>query len=160
MRIIRVAATVLARFFLSAIFLTAGVNKIFHWHESEKMLMNVLCDWQGYMGFSESAQNCFAALTPWSPLLLILATLLELVGGLLLLLGVREKLGASLLILFLLPTTILIHQFWFVDGGLRDVQQMMFLKNLAILGGLMMVILYGAQSPAKNDDFGSSLKFP
>ena len=156
MRIIRLCATVLARFLLSAIFLAAGVNKIFHWHETEKLLMNVLCDWQSYMGFSDSAQQCFASLTPWTPLLLILATLCELVGGLLLLLGVREKLGASLLILFLIPTTILMHQFWFVEGGLRDVQQIMFLKNLSILGGLIMVLLYGAKSPAKNDGFGGS----
>jgi putative oxidoreductase len=160
MRAIRIAATVLARFLLSAIFLASGVNKIFHWHEMEKMLMNILCDWQTYMGFSDTAQHCFTVLTPWTPLLLIAATLLELVGGLLLLLGVREKLGASLLVLVLIPTTIIVHQFWFVEGGLRDVQQIMFLKNLAILGGLLMVLLYGAQSPAKESGFGGSLKLP
>ena len=161
MKMVRAAAIVLARFLLSAIFLTAGVNKLFHWHETEKMLMSVLCDWQSYMGFSDTAQECFSILTPWTPFLLIGATLLELVGGLLLLLGVREKLGASLLILFLVPTTVLIHQFWFAEGGLREVQQIMFLKNLAILGGLLMVLLYGAQSPTKKEtSFGGSLKLP
>jgi uncharacterized membrane protein YphA (DoxX/SURF4 family) len=126
---------------LSAVFLAGAVNKIIHWHESEKTVMNALCDWQAYIGFSESAQSCFSILMPWTPLLLISATLFELVGGLLVLLGVREKLGAFLLILFLIPTTVIMHQFWFIEGSARELQTVMFLKNLAILGGLLMILL-------------------
>ena len=112
MKMLRASAIVLARFLLSAVFLASAVNKIFHWQEMERLLVNVLCDWQSHLSFSPSAQECFATLTPWAPLLLIVATLLELVGGLLLLLGVKERLGAFLLLLFLVPTTIVMHQFW------------------------------------------------
>jgi uncharacterized membrane protein YphA (DoxX/SURF4 family) len=160
MKVIRVATTVLARFLLSAIFLASAVNTIFHWHESEKLLMNVLIDWQGHLAFWEGMQKIFTVLIPWTPLLLIGATLLELIGGLLLLLGVKEKLGAALLILFLIPVTVIMHQFWFVEGGLRDVQQIMFLKNLAILGGLLMVLVFGAQAQGKEEGFGGSLRLP
>jgi uncharacterized membrane protein YphA (DoxX/SURF4 family) len=52
------------------------------------------------------------------------------------------------------------HQFWFVEGGLRDVQQIMFLKNLAILGGLLMVLVFGAQAQGKEEGFGGSLRLP
>lgn len=162
MKVIQTASTVLARFLLSAIFLAGGINKIFHWHESEKKMMNVFSDWQAYTDFSSSLQEFFASLVPWTPLLLIGATLFELIGGLLLLLGVREKWGAALLILFLIPTTILLHQFWFVEGPEKELQQIMFLKNLAIMGGLILVVLRGAQ-PAKDTSHGfsgGSLRLP
>lgn len=157
MKFIRTFSTVLARFFLSAVFLAGAVSKLFHWHESEKMLMNTLCDWQASLGFYETAQNCLAMITPWTPLLLIAATLFEMVGGLLLLLGMKEKLGASLLILFLIPATLLMHAFWLHEGGVRELQTIMFLKNLAILGGLLLVLLHGAQAKSGGDSSFSSM---
>lgn len=109
--------------------------------------MNTLCEWQANIGFSENLQDCLATLVPWTPFLLVVATLFELLGGLSVLLGIKEKLGAALLVLFLIPTTILIHQFWFIEGMAREVQITHFLKNLAILGGLLMIILQGTERP-------------
>lgn len=152
MRIIRVCTAALARFLMSAIFLSSAIKNIFYWHEVEGNLMTALCEWQAYVGFSEVAQNCFNILTPWAPLLLIVATLFLLGGGLLLLLGVREKLGATLLIFFLIPATLLYHSFWFMEGTVRDLQTIMFLKNLAILGGLLLVLLHGGQERSGNSD--------
>lgn len=153
MNTVRAATIVLARFLLTAVFLAAGMHKIFYWYESEKLMMDVLSNWQSHLSFSEAAQQVFSSLILFTPLLLFIVGVLEIVGGLLLLLGVREKLGAAMLIVMLIPTTILFHQFWFVDGSQRDLQQMMFLKNLAILGGLLLVILFGAQGPQKKDDY-------
>ncbi len=146
MRIVRLFTTFLTRFLISAIFLAGGINKIINWHETEKMVANVICDWQSYLAFSETLQNGFATLVPWTPLILMAGTLFELVGGLLILLGLKEKLGASLLILFLIPATVLMHQFWFIETGDRELQTAMFLKNLAILGALFMILLHGVQS--------------
>lgn len=84
---------------------------------------------------------------PWTPILLLFATLFELCGGLSILLGYREKLGAILLILFLIPATVLMHQFWFVEGAMRELQLTHFLKNLAILGGLILFTLQEADAP-------------
>lgn len=81
---------------------------------------------------------------PWTPVLLLTATLFELLGGLSVLLGYKEKWGATLLALFLVPTTIIMHQFWFVEGGGRELQMAHFLKNLAILGGLILFIQQGS----------------
>lgn len=146
MKVIHVCTTVLARFFLSLVFLAAAINKILHWHEMERTLMSLLCEWQSNAGFSENLQDCLATLVPWTPLLLVAATLCELFGGLSLLLGMKERWGAFLLFLFLIPTTILFHPFWFVDGMARELQITHFLKNLAIMGGLLMVVLKGAES--------------
>ena len=146
MKIIRGISVGLARFFLSAVFLASGINHVLHWSDAEKMLANIFCQWQGHLGFSDGLQECFASLTPWTPLMLVIGTLLQIVGGLLLLLGVKEKLGALLLILFLIPATILFHAFWLADEVDTEAQIVMFLKNLAILGGLMCVVLHGVQS--------------
>lgn len=147
MEIIRIGVTVLARFFISLIFLAGAVNKILHWHETERMLMGVLCEWQSNIGFSDRLQDCLANMIPLTPIILLIATLFELLGGLSVLLGAKEKMGATLLVLFLIPTTLLMHQFWFVEGTARELQLIHFLKNLAILGGLLMIILQGTEKP-------------
>lgn len=144
---------------MSAIFLASAIHKILNWSEAEKNLMNVLCDWQFHVGFSDQAQDCLAALVPWTPLLLVIATLFELVGGLLLLLGVRERLGATLLILFLIPTTVLFHSFWFLEGPARELQIVMMMKNFAILGGLFLVLLHGAEGESGGGGDFSGMKF-
>ncbi len=146
MRIIRICTAAIARFLMSAIFLASALKTILNWSETEKNLIGILCDWQMYASFSDDVQVCFTFLTPWSPLLLVVAVLLTLIGGLLVLLGMKEKLGAFLLILFLIPATILYHPFWFLDGETKDLQTIMFLKNLAILGGLLLMVLHGGQS--------------
>jgi uncharacterized membrane protein YphA (DoxX/SURF4 family) len=149
MKVIQICSIVLARFILSSIFLASAMGKIFHWQETEHSLIDVLSEWQNYVSFSEGLSNFIGALTPWSALLLLFGTLLELSGGLLVLLGIREKLGAGLLLLFLIPTTILFHQFWFIEGSARELQTVMFLKNLAIMGGLIMILIHGAQASSR-----------
>jgi putative oxidoreductase len=58
----------------------------------------------------------------------------EILGGLMVATGYRPRVGAVLLVLFLIPTTILFHPP--TEAG----QLMQFLKNLAVLGGLFVVI--------------------
>ena len=62
-----------------------------------------------------------------------------LLGGLSLLTGVRPKLGASLISGFLLGVTPRMHDFWNVgDGQQRMGEQVNFLKNVGLLGGMLM----------------------
>lgn len=150
MQAIRAASIVIARFLLSAVFLAAGIHKIVHWQETEAALMNALSHWQSCLSSFEFAQIFFSTLLAYTPTILLLATLMELAGGLLLLLGIKEKLGAALLVVLLIPTTLLFHQFWFLEPSDKELQQLMFLKNLAILGGLILVLLHGAQTPEKS----------
>src|SRR3990167_1530176 len=120
MKVIRLFISMVARFLISLVFLAGAVNKIIHWREVECSVMNTLCDWQFNVNFSESLQELVGWLASYMPLLLVIATLLEFFGALSVLLGIKEKFGAFLLILFLVPTTILMHQFWFVEGVARD----------------------------------------
>jgi putative oxidoreductase len=81
----------------------------------------------------------------WVPLFLTGAIVFELGGGLSLLLGLRARLGAQALIVFLIPTTLIFHDFWtYTDAREMQNQMQHFMKNLAILGGLFFVLGTGA----------------
>jgi putative oxidoreductase len=74
-----------------------------------------------------------------------LAGLLAAVGGLSVALGYRAKLGAWLLVVFLVPVSLRMHNFWAVsDPMLAAMQQAMFVKNLSLLGGALFVAYFGA----------------
>ena len=154
MKTSRVISIFLARLFLSLIFLIEGFEKLFNWHDTEKALMDALAEWQNFSGFSEPLQNFLTLLVPWASLLLGVGVFFELLGSFMLFIAYREKLGVALLILFLIPATFLFHSFWFFEGPMRELQMTMFLKNLAILGGLIFVAIHGAH--ARGDD-GSSM---
>lgn len=61
-------------------------------------------------------------------------------GGLSVLLGFAVTVGIALLILFLVPTTFIIHRFWAFEGDMRMVEMVNFSKNLALLGSLLMFL--------------------
>jgi putative oxidoreductase len=115
------------RLLLSAIFLMSGANKVFN-----------ASDTLGYMKAKMPVQDHAALMV-----LLVAAVVCELAGGLSVLLGWKAKWGAGLLILFLVPTTIFFHNFWAVPQEQQLTETMNFVKNLAILGGLLMVNALG-----------------
>ena len=70
---------------------------------------------------------------------------LSLVGGLSVLLGYRAKVGAWLLVLFLVPVTVMMHNFWSVtDPQMHMMQQISFMKNVGLLGGALLIAYFGA----------------
>jgi uncharacterized membrane protein YphA (DoxX/SURF4 family) len=149
----------LARFFISSVFLAGGVKNILHWHETETELLNVLSDWQSYVGFSQKTQIFFAMLIPWAPILESLATILLFAGGLSILLNIKEKVGTFFLILFLIPATILYHPFWWAEGVDYELQTVMFLKNLSILGCLFQMLLWNIAPKRLETDGFSPLEY-
>lgn len=163
MKILNLLILSSARFFTSAVFLAGAVKNILNWHETEKNLMSVMADWQAHVDFSQEAQIFFSVIIPWTSLFLLIATVLMLVGGLLLLLGIRERLGVSLLIIFLIPATLLFHPFWWIDGVAYELQTVMFLKNLAILGCLIQILFQNNHASSSREqeerESFSSLRF-
>jgi putative oxidoreductase len=109
---------------LAYIFLLSGFGKI--------------TDFGGSAGYMESAGM------PFVTVLLIGAIVFELGGALLLITGYRAKLGAAMLIAFTIPATLIFHKFWALEGMDRYMQLIHFNKNLAILGGLLLVLRWGA----------------
>ena len=110
--------SLLARIFLSAIFIWSGINKI----------VNPVA----------TQTNMSAHGMPLTLVFLIGAIALEILGGLSVLLGIKTRWGAAMLIIFLVPATLIFH----TDFS-TELEQAMFLKNLAMLGGLLMLIQHG-----------------
>lgn len=146
---IKAALAVVARFFLSIGFLRSAAQQVMDWKGSEKELMNVIADWQTYTVDSQMLQILFSFFAIWAPLLLLIGTFLEVLGGVLLLFGVKERAGAFLLALVLLPQTILVQHFWFTESSIHDARFAFFLRDLAIFGGLLVVLLRGTQEKAE-----------
>jgi len=133
----------LGRLCFSAIFIVAGINKIMNWDASEQYLVNQMLDIVSRSYTEGWAQSLFDHLLPLAPTLLVLATIAELGGGLLILLGLQVRFGAFILCLFLIPTTFLFHNFWALEGSEQQLQMIMFLKNLSIFGGALVLLAFG-----------------
>lgn len=82
---------------------------------------------------------------PLASIAVPLSGILLLVGGLSILLGYRAKLGAWLIVLFLIPATLTMHKFWGIaDPIMAEMQMIMFMKNISMLGGALIISQFGA----------------
>ena len=82
---------------------------------------------------------------PLAGLLVPLSGVMVLAGGVSVLLGYHARIGAWLLALFLVPVTLLMHNFWAVkDPMMAQMQQVMFMKNLSMLGSALLIAYFGA----------------
>ena len=119
------AVVVLGRFFFALIFLLAGAN---HFNKQT-------------IGFAASQG------VPLASIVVPLSGVLAIAGGLSILLGYHTKLGAWLIVLFLVPVTVMMHKFWAVqDPMMAQIQMIMFMKNVAMLGGALLISQFGAGS--------------
>jgi putative oxidoreductase len=81
---------------------------------------------------------------PLADLLVPLSGVMALVGGLSVLLGYRTRFGALLLVIFLVPVTLVMHNFWGApDAMTHELQKVMFMKNLAMIGGALFLSYFG-----------------
>lgn len=112
------------RVLLALIFFMSGVGKVL--------------DFEGTTGYMAAHGM------PAVSLFLIGAIIFELTGGASIILGAYARWGAVLLIIFLIPTTLIFHNFWALEGAERQPQMINFMKNLSILGGLLIIVGRGA----------------
>jgi putative oxidoreductase len=87
-----------------------------------------------------------AAGVPFANLVVPATGILALIGSISVLLGYRTKLGAWFLILFLAPVTLTMHNFWAANDTMKALQMGMFLRNVSIIGGLLLLSQYGPGS--------------
>jgi len=81
---------------------------------------------------------------PSAGLLVPLAGIMVFVGGLSVLLGYQTRLGAWLLTFFLIPVTLVMHNFWAApDASAFQVERALFLRNVALLGGALLIGYFG-----------------
>jgi len=114
------SAILLARVLLSSPFLYSGVDKCRRWDAAQREVA--------------------ASGLPWPTLLHLVTVAVQLGGGFSLLLGIEARMGALLLFLFLIPVTVMYHPFWKRSGADFVAEADHFLSNLAILGGLLLIL--------------------
>ena len=74
----------------------------------------------------------------------IIAIVVELGTGILIVIGWQARWAATVLFLFLIPTTFIFHNFWSVEAAQRPMQSLQFMKNLCIMGGVLYIMAFGA----------------
>jgi putative oxidoreductase len=114
----------IGRILLSFMFIISGIQKI--------------------PGFSGTAAHMASHGLPFVPLLLVLTILIEAGGGLMILLGWHARLAALVIFLYLIPVTLVFHNFWAADAAHFEGQTINFMKNLTIMGGMLYVLAFGA----------------
>ncbi|MBM3358206.1 MAG: DoxX family protein [Betaproteobacteria bacterium] len=107
-------------------------------------------------GFAGTASFMASKGMPFAEVLLAGALVFELAGAVMLILGWRARWGALLLIVFMIPATLIFHNFWAVEVAQYRNQLNHFLKNVAMIGGLLYVMAFGAgplslDAPAKRE---------
>jgi putative oxidoreductase len=91
------------------------------------------------------ARGSHRSASPNRPTLLhLVIAAVQLGGGLSLLLGIEARLGALLLLLFLIPVTVMYHPFWKRSGADFVTEADHFVSNLAIIGGLLVIVALGS----------------
>lgn len=95
-------------------------------------------------GFAGTAGVMASKGMPFAEVLLVGAIVFELAGGIMLILGWRVHWGALMLILFTIPATLVFHNFWAVEAAQYGNQLNHFMKNVAMMGGLLYVMAFGA----------------
>lgn len=117
-------AMLIARILLAAVFLTAGVRKL--------------------LGVAASAGYLAKLGFPMPEVMVWVAIVIEIGGAVLLITGWHARRAAWLLILFVAIATAMAHRFWEFDAAQYNNQLNHFLKNAAIIGGLLYVAMLGA----------------
>jgi putative oxidoreductase len=118
------ALNLIGRILIVALFLPAGLSK--------------LTGIEGTLGY-------FASLGIPAPAF-ALATTIAIVGGIALLVGYKTRLVAIILALFTLAAAVTGHAFWAAPADAAFIAQLLFFKNIAVMGGLLVLASAGAGS--------------
>lgn len=115
----------LGRIFLSAIFIFEAIDSTLYFGKTQQIMTQHSLTWK-------------------QDLLLYGAIFLLYLGGILVLLGYRSTLGAILLLMYWVPVTFIVHDFWNSPKEELRLESILFMKNMAIIGGLLMLVGKGS----------------
>jgi putative oxidoreductase len=110
----------IGRIFLATIFIFEAVDSIWYFEKTKQAMALHGVTWN-------------------QDFLLYCSIFLLVSGGLMVLFGYRSTLGAILLLMYWVPTTFVVHDFWNCPKELLREQSILFMKNIAIIGGLLML---------------------
>ena len=94
-------------------------------------------------GFAGTAAYMGSRGMPMPEVLLVGATIVELVGGLMIVLGWKARWAALAIFLFIIPTTYIFHNPAGLSGQEAQAQMINLMKNLSIMGGMLLLAAFG-----------------
>ena len=112
------------RILLAAIFLMSGIGKI--------------------GGFAGTAGYMASKGIPMTDVLLAITIVIEIGAALMIIAGFKARLGATALLLWMVPVTFIFHNFWAMPADQQMIQQIMFMKNLGLMGGMLYIMAFGS----------------
>ncbi len=112
------------RLLMAVLFLPAGIGK--------------LTGFAGTVGYISSVG------LPMPQLAAVVALLVEIVGGAALVVGFGTRIAAVVLAVFTLVASVFFHAFWAVPADQQMIAQLLFYKNVAVIGGLLTIAAWGA----------------
>lgn len=117
-----------------------------------RILFSLIFLSSGIMGHlvmnSQTAAYAASSGVPMPNVLVAISGVIAILGSLSIILGYKAKLGAWLIIIFLVPITFTIHNYWTITDPaqqmMRTMQMSMFMKNISLTGAALMITFFGA----------------
>ena len=116
--------SLVGRLLMAVLFLPAGISKI--------------------AGFAGTVGYIASKGVPLPEVAAIIAIIIEVIGGIALILGFKTRWAALALAAFTLVATVMFHNYWTLPAEQQMMQQLMFMKNIAVIGGLLTLAAWGA----------------
>ena len=113
----------IGRIALAAIFVLSGLEKL--------------------VDFTGTASMIAGAGVPLPTVAAAVAVVIELGGGLAIFAGWMTRVAALAIVVFLIIVSPIFHNFWTMEGEARMMNQVMFLKNVSMLGGFLLLMAFG-----------------
>jgi putative oxidoreductase len=115
----------IARILLAGIFIYEAVDTVLFYEETKAKMSAFNIVWQ-------------------QDILLIVSISVLIIGGILILMGYRVGLGGMLLLCYWIPVTFIAHSFWTFPKPEMRFEALIFMKNIAIVGGVLLLMINGS----------------
>lgn len=113
-----------------------------------RIFISLIFFWEAYdsIAFFDSVKRTMTnyGITWNQDFLLITVIVFLIIGGLFILIGYKAPIGAILLLIYWIPVTFMVYSFWNDPVSERRMASILFMKNMAIIGGLLMIVVNGA----------------
>jgi putative oxidoreductase len=138
------AAYTLGRIFIPIVFLVTGIQKVMNIGEIAQMLA------ANGVPVPDEIVPYLAGIPKYEALAYLLAAI-EMICGLLVLIGLKARWAALVLVVYTACTIIFVHHFWDMQGDALIQNRADALKDLSIMGGLLLIVAVGAGPSSVND---------
>lgn len=121
------------RVLISLVFIMSGLGKVFQF--------------DGQVAYAASQG------VPLASLAIIVSIVAELAAVAMIVFGFKARLGALILLLWMIPVNLMMHAFWTIaDPMAQQMHMIMFMKNVSMMGAMLLIMSFGPGPKSINND--------